>query len=58
MLTHPRWQELLEVETQANLDRLAASFERVQVQLIELAVHDAFEEGDKTEVMQHPDYAN
>lgn len=47
VLAHPDWQELLEVHTQADLERLAAGFEHVQVRLIELAVHDALKEGDK-----------
>jgi hypothetical protein len=47
VLMHPEWQSLLEVQTQADLDHLAAGFADVQVRLIELAIHDALKEGDK-----------
>jgi len=47
VLTRPKWQQLLEVETQAKLDRLALDFGPVQARLVELAVHDALKEGDK-----------
>jgi hypothetical protein len=35
------------VQTQADLDALAAGFERVRMRCIELAIHDALKEGDK-----------
>jgi len=47
ILTHLKWAELLGVETQADLDRLAVGLEHCQVRLIELAVHDGLKEGDK-----------
>jgi hypothetical protein len=47
ILTHPKWAELLGVETQAGLDRLALDLEHCQIRLIELAVHDGLKEGDK-----------
>ncbi|MCX6033168.1 MAG: transposase [Chloroflexi bacterium] len=50
ILSHPPWQAVLGVQTQAELDallRVVAGFGPVQVRLIELAVHDAFKEGDK-----------
>lgn len=49
VLSHPQWCELLEVQSQADLDRLAQGMDQVQVRLIELAVHDALKEGDKQE---------
>ena len=47
VLGHPDWQALLGVQTQADLDALAAGFERVRMRCIELAIHDALKEGDK-----------
>ncbi len=47
VLAHPRWQNLLEAHTQADLEHLAAGFEHASVRLIELAIHDALKEGDK-----------
>ena len=47
ILTHPKWAELLGVETQTDLDHLAVDLEHCQVRLIELAVHDGLKEGDK-----------
>ncbi|MBU0493609.1 MAG: transposase [Chloroflexi bacterium] len=47
ILTHPAWAELLGVETQADLDRLAVGLEQCPVRVIELAVHDGLKEGDK-----------
>ncbi len=50
ILSHPQWSELLEVHSQADLDRLAQGFDQVAaVRLVELAVHDGFKEGDKQE---------
>ncbi len=47
VLTHPAWGSLLEVQTEADLDRLSVGLENYGVRLIELAVHDALKEGDK-----------
>ena len=47
VLTHPAWQTLLSVQTQADLDAAHSGFDGVRVRLIELAVHDALKEGDK-----------
>jgi hypothetical protein len=47
VLAHPEWQALLEVQHHAGPDRVSAGFARVQVRVIQLAVHDALEEGDK-----------
>lgn len=47
MVGHPDWQSLLGVQTQADLDTLAAGFEQVQMRCIELVIHDALKEGDK-----------
>jgi hypothetical protein len=47
VLARPQWRALLGVQTQAELDDLASGFERVQMRLIELAIHDALKEGDK-----------
>jgi hypothetical protein len=49
VLEHPDWAALLDVQTQADLDALAADFEHVQMRRIELAIHDALKEGDKRE---------
>ncbi len=47
VLTHPEWADLLGVETQADLDRLAVGLELCSARVIELAVHDGLKEGDK-----------
>jgi len=47
VLTHPAWQTVLGVQTQADLDAAHSGFDGVRVRLIELAVHDALKEGDK-----------
>ena len=47
VLTHPAWQTLLGVQTQADLDAVHSGFDGIRVRLIELAVHDALKEGDK-----------
>jgi len=50
ILSHPAWQAVLGVQTQAELEALLSqgdSYGQVQVRLIELAIHDAFKEGDK-----------
>jgi hypothetical protein len=47
VLNHPTWSELLEVQTQADLDHLAEGFANVPMRLIELAVHDGLKAGDK-----------
>jgi hypothetical protein len=47
ILTHSKWAELLSVETQDDLDRLATGLEYCSVRIIELAVHDGLKEGDK-----------
>ncbi len=47
VLAYPDWQELLGVDTQDDLERLAAGFEHVQMRLVELAVHNGLKEGDK-----------
>ena len=47
VLGHPDWQALLGVQTQADLDALAAGFDQVRMRCIELAIHDALKEGDK-----------
>ena len=47
VLAHPKWAELLGVETQADLERLAVGLEHCPVRIIELAVHDGLKEGDK-----------
>jgi hypothetical protein len=44
---HPDWQVGLGVQTQAELDAVAAGFEQVRMRCIELAIHDALKEGDK-----------
>ena len=47
VLTHPAWAELLEVQTQDDLDHLSTGFDHCPVRLVELAVHDGLKEGDK-----------
>jgi hypothetical protein len=47
ILTHSQWAELLGVETQEDLERLAIGLEHCSVRVIELAVHDGLKEGDK-----------
>jgi hypothetical protein len=47
VLEHSDWQTLLGVQTQADLDALAAGFDQVRMRCIELAIHDALKEGDK-----------
>ena len=49
VLAHPKWAEVLDVETQADLDRLAVGLDHCPVRVIELAVHDGLKEGDKQE---------
>jgi len=47
VLGHLDWQALPGVQTQADLDALAAGFGQVQMRCIELAIHDALKAGDK-----------
>jgi hypothetical protein len=49
VLTQPKWAELLGVEMQADLNRLAMGLDHCPVRVIELAVHDGLKEGDKQE---------
>lgn len=49
VLACPAWQAVLQVQTQADLDRLRDQFDTVHVRPIELAVHDALKDGDKTD---------
>ena len=49
VLAWPAWQVVLQVQTQADLDRLPGQFDIVQVRPIELAVHDALKDGDKVD---------
>lgn len=52
VLAQATWQEVLEVSTAAELDRLydpISQWERLPNRVIELAVHDGLKEGDKRE---------
>ena len=47
VLAHPTWCELLEMQDQAGVDRLAERFSEVAIHLIELAAHDGLKAGDQ-----------
>jgi hypothetical protein len=49
ILSHAEWCALLSFQDQAGLDQLAAGFRRVQLRLVELAVHDGLKAGDKAD---------